>query len=88
MRHAIGNLTSGRVEVTAVARNGVVRIEVKDNGPGIDGERLLESRRSKGLGLANTQARLAGLYGTAARFEMRNNPSGGLLVALEIPRQT
>jgi two-component system, LytTR family, sensor kinase len=88
MRHAIGNSTSGRVEVTAAPRNGVVRIEVKDNGPGIDAEKILESRRGKGLGLANTQARLAGLYGAAARFEMLNNPTGGLVVALEIPRQT
>jgi len=88
MRHAIGNSTSGRVEVTAVPRNGVVRIEVKDNGPGIDAEKILESRRGKGLGLANTQARLAGLYGPAARFEMLNSPTGGLVVALEIPRQT
>ena len=88
MRHAIGNSTSGRVEVTAAPRNGVLRIEVKDNGPGIEAERLLDSRRGKGLGLANTQARLAGLYGPAARFEMLNNPTGGLVVALEIPRQT
>jgi sensor histidine kinase YesM len=88
MRHAIGNSTTGRVEVTAAPRNGIVRIEVKDNGPGIDAERVLESRRGKGLGLANTQARLAGLYGTAARFEMRNNPTGGLVVALEIPRDS
>lgn len=88
MRHAIGNSTSGRVEVTAAPRNGVVRIEVKDNGPGIDAEKILESRRGKGLGLVNTQARLAGLYGTSARFEMLNNPTGGLVVALEIPRQT
>jgi two-component system, LytTR family, sensor kinase len=88
MRHAIGNSTSGRVEVTAAPRNGVVRIEVKDNGPGIDAERILDSRRGKGLGLANTQARLAGIYGTAARFEMLNNPTGGLVVALEIPRHS
>jgi LytS/YehU family sensor histidine kinase len=88
MRHAIGNSKSGRVEVSAAPRNGVVRIEVKDNGPGIDAEKLLESRRGKGLGLANTQARLAGLYGEAARFEISNNPTGGLVVALEIPRQS
>jgi two-component system, LytTR family, sensor kinase len=87
MRHAVGNSTSGRVEVTAAPRNGVVRIEVKDNGPGIDADWILEARRGKGLGLANTQARLAGLYGDAARFEMRNNPTGGLIVALDIPRQ-
>ena len=86
MRHAIGNSTSGRVEVTAVPRNGVVRIEVKDNGPGMQTERSLEAPRGRGLGLANTRARLAGLYGDAASFELTNNPSGGLVVALEIPR--
>jgi len=86
MRHAIGNSTSGRVEVTAAPRNGVVRIEVKDNGPGIQAEQLLDARRGRGLGLANTQARLAGLYGDAASFALSNNPTGGLVVTLEIPR--
>lgn len=87
MRHAIGNSTSGHVEIVAAPRNGVVRIEVRDNGPGIDADRLLDARRGKGLGLANTQARLVGLYGDAARFELSNNPSGGLVVTLEIPRE-
>ena len=87
MRHAIGNSTAGRVEVVAAPRNGVVRIEVRDNGPGIHAERILDARRGKGLGLANTQARLEGLYGDAASFELNNNPSGGLIVILEIPRQ-
>lgn len=86
MRHAIGNSTSGHVEVVAAARNGVVRIEVKDNGPGIQAEQLSEARRGRGVGLANTQARLIGLYGDAAHFELSNNPTGGLVVALEIPR--
>lgn len=86
MRHAIGHSASGRVEVVAAPRNGVVRIEVKDNGPGIDADRLLEAGRGRGLGLANTRARLAGLYGEAAHFELLNDPAGGLTVALEIPR--
>lgn len=86
MRHAIGNSSSGRVEVTAAPRNGVVRIEVKDNGPGIQTDRALEARRGRGLGLANTRARLAGLYGDAATFELSNDPAGGLVVTLEIPR--
>jgi sensor histidine kinase YesM len=38
------------------------------------------------LGLANTRARLAGLYGDAATFELTNDPAGGLVVTLEIPR--
>jgi sensor histidine kinase YesM len=86
MRHAVGNSASGRVEVVAAPRNGVVRIEVKDNGPGIDADRMLEARRGRGLGLANTRARLEGLYGEAAHFELVNDPAGGLIVALEIPR--
>ena len=86
MRHAVGNSTSGRVEVSAVPKNGVVRIEVKDNGPGIQVDRTLDARRGTGLGLANTRARLAGLYGDKAHFEMTNDPLGGLIVALEIPR--
>jgi len=88
MRHAIGNSKSGRVEIVAAPRNGVVRIQVKDNGPGIDTERVLEARHGKGVGLANTHARLVGLYGDAARFELTNNPAGGLVVTLEIPRQS
>lgn len=88
MRHAIGNSRAGRVEITAALRNGVVRIEVKDNGPGIDADRISDSARGRGLGLANTQARLVGLYGDAARFELLNNPTGGLVVALEIPRKS
>jgi signal transduction histidine kinase len=87
MRHAVGNSRSGHVEVTAVPRNGTLHIEVKDNGPGLQIDRAFEARRGKGVGLANTQARLVGLYGTAARFEMLNRPSGGLTVTIEIPRQ-
>jgi sensor histidine kinase YesM len=86
MRHAIGHTAAGRVEVVAAPKNGVVRIEVKDNGPGIDADRMLEARPGRGLGLANTRARLAGMYGEAARFELVNDPAGGLIVALEIPR--
>ena len=86
MKHAVVNSHSGHVEITAAPRNGAVHIEVKDNGPGLQVDRTLEVRRGKGLGLANTKARLVGLYGTDARFEMTNHPSGGLIVSIDIPR--
>jgi signal transduction histidine kinase len=87
MRHAISRTNAGVVEITAAARNGSLRIEVKDNGPGIISEpKAIMSRNSRGLGLANTQARLTGLYGANARFELRNRPAGGLTVMLEVPR--
>jgi LytS/YehU family sensor histidine kinase len=86
MRHAVGTSKAGRVEVVAAPQNGVVRIEVRDNGPGIQADGVLDARRGRGLGLANTQARLFGLYGDAATFKLSNGPAGGLVVTLEIPR--
>lgn len=86
MRHAIARSNAGMVEISAFPRNGSVRIEVKDNGPGLTTDERMMARTSKGVGLANTQARLTNLYGSAARFELRNRPSGGLTVMFEVPR--
>jgi len=86
MRHAVARTNEGKVEITAIPRNGSVRIEVKDNGPGISSEPRAMVR-SRGVGLANTQARLNCLYGTEAKFELVNRPSGGLTVVLEVPRR-
>ena len=86
MRHAVARSNAGLVEITATPRNGAVRIEVKDNGPGITSDPRAITRTSRGVGLANTQARLTCLYGSAAKFELRNRPSGGLTVMLEVPR--
>ncbi len=87
MRHAIATHSScGRIEITAAPRNGALRIEVKDNGPGLsvdqDGIHL-----RKGVGLANTRARLERLYGADHLLELTNDPAGGLIVTLEIPRE-
>ena len=87
MRHAIGNSASGRVEVIAAPQNGFVRIEVRDNGPGIDADRMIEGRRGRGLGLANTRARLQQLYGNTHRLEIANAPGGGVLVTLDLPER-
>lgn len=86
MRHAVARTNAGVVEITAAARNGSLRIEVKDNGPGMTSEPRAMARASRGVGLANTQARLVCLYGTEAKFELRNRPTGGLTVMLEVPR--
>jgi two-component system LytT family sensor kinase len=87
MRHAIANSDCGRIEVLAVPSNGMLRIQVKDNGPGLQVVRAYANRSKPGVGLANTKARLERLYGSAHRLEFENKPNGGLVVTMEIPRQ-
>jgi len=86
MRHAIANNSNaGRIEIVATARNGMLRIEVKDNGPGL-AHASSPGNLKHGVGLANTRARLERLYGSNHRFELANEPTGGFVVTLEIPR--
>jgi signal transduction histidine kinase len=86
MRHAIAtNANAGRVEIVATARNGMLRIQVKDNGPGLPFA-AGPTNLKHGVGLANTRARLERLYGSNHRFELANEAAGGLVVTLEIPR--
>jgi len=86
MRHAIAmNSKAGRIEIVATARNGMLRIVVKDNGPGLL-PTSAGGNLKQGVGLANTRARLERLYGSNHRLELANEPAGGLVVTLEIPR--
>jgi signal transduction histidine kinase len=86
IRHGIApRSTQGLIEIEAKQRNGTLRIQVRDNGPGLSLHRTSENLFKKGLGLANTETRLEQLYGTAHTFNLSNNPNGGLIVTLEIP---
>jgi sensor histidine kinase YesM len=85
MRHAIAATSNlGRIEIVATPRNGMLRIEVKDNGPGVSA--TTGSHLKQGVGLANTKARLERLYGSHHRFELANEAGGGCAVTIEIPR--
>jgi sensor histidine kinase YesM len=86
IRHAIApRSTPGEIEIRAKQEDGFLRIQILDNGPGLPTNRSVDSLFKKGLGLTNTLARLDRLYGTQHRFEIVNNPGGGLAVTLEIP---
>jgi two-component system, LytTR family, sensor kinase len=88
MRHAVATHThAGRIEITAMARNGCLRIQVKDNGPGLAADQVSVNQIGKGVGLSNTKARLECLYGSEHLLELANDPNGGLVVTLEIPRK-
>ena len=86
IRHGIApRSTQGLIEIEAKQRNGRLRIQVRDNGPGLSAHRTSENVFKKGLGLSNTETRLEQLYGSAHSFHLSNNPDGGLIVTLEIP---
>jgi two-component system, LytTR family, sensor kinase len=86
IRHGIApRSTAGLIQIAAEQRNGSLRIQVRDNGPGIPAHRTSENLFSKGVGLANTETRLERLYGADHVFDLSNDPAGGLVVTLEIP---
>jgi two-component system, LytTR family, sensor kinase len=88
IRHGIApRSTPGLIIIQAKQENELLRIEVRDNGPGLPTNRKDENLFNKGLGLSNTQRRLERLYGSAHRLELSNDPSGGLVVRLEFPAQ-
>jgi two-component system LytT family sensor kinase len=84
LRHGIARRReAGLVELVARRENGRLELRVRDDGPGLPSE--AEMSRRGGVGLANTQARLQQLYGSAHRFELLNRPEGGLEVILSLP---
>lgn len=86
IRHAIApRSTPGLIEIEAKEQGTKLRIQVRDNGPGISEHPTSESVFTKGLGLTNTGTRLRQLYGTAHLLDLSNSPKGGLVVTLEIP---
>jgi signal transduction histidine kinase len=71
----------GHVEVGAVRKGDRLVLTVVDDGPGLPAG----GPSSYGVGLANTRARLAGVFGVAHRLDFTRPDAGGLLVTVEIP---
>lgn len=74
--------TAGRVVVTAVRDGDTLRITIQDDGPGIQ---HASPRRGTGVGIANTRARLAELYGTRHTFTLGPGAEGGTAVSITLP---
>jgi signal transduction histidine kinase len=71
------------VEIRAARRNGMVELQVRDDGPG-----LPQVTKGNGIGLSNTRARLDKLYGTAHTFELAPVNGQGLQVTVTLPFHT
>jgi two-component system, LytTR family, sensor kinase len=86
LRHGLAQRSApGHLEISAKRYNGSLRIQVRDNGPGLAAVKGPGSGVREGLGLSNTRARLEQLYGGAHRFSIEDAPGGGMVVTLEIP---
>jgi two-component system, LytTR family, sensor kinase len=81
VRYAISPRTAGgRIEVQAVRERDTLSLRVKDDGPGQNGDHLIE-----GIGLSNTRMRLQKHYSSAASFSCRNLAPAGFEVELRLP---
>ncbi|MDT7806634.1 MAG: two-component system, LytTR family, sensor kinase [Acidobacteriota bacterium] len=90
IRHGVAPRSApGHVHVRAARAGSALRLEVRDNGRGLPegavAVRCATPQQQGGVGLSNTRARLQQLYGSAYRFEIANDPSGGVVVTMEIP---
>src|SRR5262249_30789924 len=88
LRHGLSRRRDvGHLRVTAAEQNGSVRIVVSDDGVGL--APAWEDRMASGVGIANSRARLAALYGAAASVVLAPGPSGlGTSVTIDVPRHS
>jgi len=81
IRHAIApRVEGGSVTILAKRRGDRLQLVVKDDGPG-----LRSDPDTTGLGLRNTRQRLQHLYPGTHRVSIRNGPTAGAEVEIEIP---
>jgi signal transduction histidine kinase len=86
VRHGIEPQTGpGRVQVRAARDGDRLVLEVADNGPGLVEPPPEGGGNGRGIGLANTRARLEQLYGAEQGITLAKRPEGGVVVRLEVP---
>ena len=87
IRHGLSvRQAPGTVTVHAERRGDRLVLRVADDGVGLrQTQRREDGLRREGIGLRNASERLRELYGSAHRFELRDAPTGGVVVELEIP---
>jgi len=85
VRHGLAlRAGAGRVGIRARRAADRLELEVWDDGPGLPGPAGSERW---GIGLANTRARLAQLYGAAHSFELAPRDPCGVVVRVTMPFQ-
>jgi Predicted signal transduction protein with a C-terminal ATPase domain len=84
VRHGIApRAAAGHIDISASRQNGMLRIRISDDGPGLPKGQTTSAK--EGVGISNTRARLAQLYGDNQRFDLIAGDKNGLIVNLEVP---
>ena len=83
IRYAVETrVEGGRIDVSARREGERLVLEVQDDGPGWPNQ---SHHENGAIGVANTRARLARLYGSAHEFQLGSSSTGGLLVTMSLP---
>ena len=81
IRHGIAaSSKAGCLEIGAHREGARLRLEIRDDGPG-----LVKPHPAEGVGLKVTRERLRNLYDSAFSLELRNGDPAGCEVRLELP---
>ncbi len=80
IRHGVAKRgEAGLIDITARESDGEVVLSVRDDGPGY------HPISDAGVGLANTRARLATLFGETGQLEVVNAEGGGATATVRFP---
>jgi LytS/YehU family sensor histidine kinase len=82
IKHSSDYTNVCQIRMNSYVDKNNLKIEIMDNGPGLKNES--EKIQQTGVGLSNIISRLEKIYGNY-KFNMSNNPGGGLKVEIVIP---
>ena len=82
IRHGLAHRHEpGRLTIRARVDSGALRLEIEDNGVGLDRKR----DGAVGFGLGLTRERIAGIYGRNGSLELVGRPEGGVRATFHLP---